>query len=135
MRYRILSVVLAGAIALPAHAFAEKDDWSGLYKGLDVYDGSIDYLSISLTSVETFELRIIPSVISLCETGRGWIVAEGKLNDEGKMLRQNSRVFCDGEEPADVADRVLTLDANTGIIRYEATDDRRPLVYHKVSSN
>ncbi|SLN64970.1 hypothetical protein [Ruegeria meonggei] len=135
MKHRVLAAISLGVFTLAGSAWADEDDWSGLYKGLDILDGSIDYLSISRTDAETYELRIIPSVISLCQTGRGWIVADGVLNDEGNMLRQNGRVFCEGEQPNDVPDRVLSREKETGIIRYGATDDKRPLVYHKVSSD
>lgn len=135
MKHRVLAAISFGVISSAGSALADQEGWSGLYKGLDVLDGSIDYLSISRTDAETFELRVIPSVISLCETGRGWIVADGVLNDEGEMLRQNGRVFCEGEDPVDVPDRVLTREKETGIIRYGATDDKRPLVYHKVSTD
>lgn len=135
MKYKNLWAALLGLMFLPIPAIAAEDVWSGLYKGLDVFDGSIDYLSISRTDADTFELRVVPSVISLCASGRGWIVAEGVLKEDGRMLRQNGRVFCEGEEPVAVPDRVLTREEETGIIRYGATDNRRPLVYHKVSSN
>ena len=135
MSFKGIGIALASIVALPTQVAAAEDAWSGLYKGLDVYDGSIDYLSISRTGPDTYELRVIPSVISLCETGRGWIVADGILNNDGNMLRQNGRVFCEGEDPVAVSDRVLTREVDTGIIRYGATDDRRPLVYHKISTN
>lgn len=135
MKNKDLWAALLSLVVLPIQAIAAEDVWSGLYKGLDVHDGSIDHLSISRTDADTFELRVVPSVISLCESGRGWIVAEGVLKEDGSMLRRNGQVFCEGEKPVAVPDRVLTRENDTGIIRYGATDNRRPLVYHKVSSN
>ncbi len=135
MRYSVLQIAICCALLSTTPASAEDDSWSGLYKGLDALDGSIDYLSISRTDSETYELRIVPSVISLCTTGHGWIVAEGTLDGTDRMLRRNSRVYCEGEEPRDIDDRVLMLDRDAGIIRYGATDNRRPLIYHRVSTN
>ncbi len=134
MKFSFLQCATITAFLSATQVSAEGDPSSGLYKGLDALDGSIDYLSISPIDTETYELRIVPSVISLCTSGRGWIVAEGKVTTAGTMQRQNSRVFCEGEDAKDIADRELTLDPDLGIIRYGATDDRRPLVYHKVST-
>lgn len=135
MRNRLLQISALGVVSMAAPLWADENSWSGLYKGLDALDGSIDYLSISAIDADTYELRIVPSVISLCDTGRGWIIAKGKLNGDNEMLRQNGQVFCEGEAPRDVPDRVLTRDPQTAIIRYGATDDRRPLVYHKISTD
>lgn len=115
-------------------ATADESGWSGLYKGLDALDGSIDYLSIAPSGPGEFEIRIMPSVISLCEGGSGWIVAEGRLTEDNKLYRQNARVICKDAEPFDLEDRILVRDAQTGIVRYEASDDRRALIYHRIST-
>lgn len=130
-----LALSLIGAFALTGPAAADDSDWIGLYKGLDALDGSVDYLSIAPTGPGTFDIRIVPSVISLCENGRGWIVADGTLTEDNTLRRHNSRVICEGREPVDIDDRIFTRDAQTGLIRFGATDDGRPLFYHRISTN
>ncbi|MCR9137626.1 MAG: hypothetical protein NXI27_16635 [Alphaproteobacteria bacterium] len=134
MRHPLVTGMMAAALAWVSPAMADENDWAGLYKGLDGLDGSIDYLSIAPSGQGTFDIRVMPSVISLCESGRGWIVAEGKLTDDGRLHRTNAQVICDGAEPVALEDRMLERDAQTGIVRYGASDDRRPLIFHRVST-
>lgn len=134
MKNRIVMWAFAAVLALASPAIADESGWAGLYKGLDALDGSIDYLSIAPSGEDMFDIRIMPSVISLCENGRGWIVAEGKLTDGNKLHRFNAQVMCEGIEPLSLEDKMLVRDAQTGIIRFEATDDRRPMIYHRIST-
>lgn len=135
MRIRKFAWAFAGSVAFGMPALADQNDWVGLYKGLDALDGSIDYMSISPTGPDMFEIRIMPSVISLCDTGQGWILADGRLTEDGQLHRHNGQVICEGNDPVSVDDRYLDRDPQTGIISYGATDDRRPLIYHRISSN
>lgn len=131
---RLLTSAFLGLTVLTGSALADDADWVGLYKGLDALDGSIDYLSIAIKGPGEFDIRVVPSVFSLCENGKGWIVAEGRLTDEGKLHRFNSRAVCEGGEPFDIRDRFLVRDEQTGIVRFGATDDDRPLIYHRIST-
>lgn len=134
MRERIVMWTMAGVLACASPAIADESDWAGLYKGLDALDGSIDYLSIASTGPGTFDIRIMPSVISLCENGRGWIVAEGKLTEDSRLHRHDAQLVCDGAEPISLEDKMLEREAETGIIRFGATDDLRPMIYHRIST-
>lgn len=131
---RMLGWAAALSLALIGPAVADESDWAGLYKGLDALDGSVDYLSIAPSGEDRFDIRIVPSVISLCDNGRGWIVAEGKLTEDNRLHRFNAKVICDGAEPVALDDRFLVRDARSGIVRFEASDDRRPLIYHRIST-
>lgn len=134
MRDLFFTSALVGLLALASPAIADENDWAGLYKGLDALDGSIDYLSIAPSGPGEFELRTVPSIMSLCKNGRGWIVAEGRLTDDNRLHRFNARAFCEDKEPFDIEDRFFVRDAQTGIIRFDASDDRRPLIYHRIST-
>lgn len=135
MKNRISRIALFGLFLLASPAIAGENDWIGLYKGLDSLDGSIDYMSISSSGPGVLEIRTMPSVISLCETGRGWIVAEGRVLEDKRLHRQNAQVFCEDSEPFDIDDVYFVRDDQTGVVRFEATDDRRPLIYHRISTN
>ena len=135
MNHRIATSALVALFALAGPATADENDWVGLYKGLDALDGSIDYMSISKSGPGAFEIRTMPSVISLCESGRGWVVAEGSLTDDNRLQRQNARVFCEDSEPFGIDDVMFVREDDTGIIRFEAADDRRNLIYHRISTD
>ncbi|WP_419912431.1 hypothetical protein [Hoeflea sp.] len=92
-------------------------------------------MSISTTGPGAFEIRIMPSVISLCESGRGWIVAQGRALDDNRLERHGARLFCEGSEPTSIRDLILVRDDETGVISFGATDDRRPLIYHRISTD
>ncbi|MCY6382565.1 hypothetical protein [Hoeflea prorocentri] len=132
---RIFGAALVFLAVSAVPSTAGENEWVGLYKGLDALDGSVDYLSISTTAPGEFEIRIVPSVISLCETGVGWIVATGRLVEEGTLLRENARVFCQGAEPVSLENRYFVRDDETGVIRYGASDDGRSLIYHRISDD
>lgn len=123
------ALVCLGA-AIPA--LADDADWAGMYKGLDARDGSVDHLSIVPVGDGKFDIRIVPSTNSMCDDGRGWIVAEGRLSD-GALLRENVTVHCRGAEPKTVSDGVYYRDQETGMLTIESADDGRKLYYHLLS--
>jgi hypothetical protein len=126
----IYAVVYFGIVSAPAVA-GEEHDWVGLYQGLDALDGSIDNMSIMRTGDGEFHIRIVPSRISLCESGVGWIVGDGRLAD-GVMVRHNSLLFCEGHEPEPLVDVEIVRDDLTGVLSNRTEDDQRILYYHPV---
>jgi hypothetical protein len=137
MTFRYLGAVATAAILAMAATpvIADDDDWTGLYQGLDAFDGSVDYLSIVPSSNGKFDIRVVPSVISLCESKVGWILAEGRLVDDETLARENVKVHCSGAEPKSVPDGVYRRDDQTGILTIETPDDKRTNYYHKISND
>jgi len=136
MTFRYLGAVATAAILAMAATpvIADDDDWAGLYQGLDAFDGSVDYLSIVPSSDGKFDIRVVPSAISLCESKVGWIVAEGRLVDDETLARENVKVHCSDAEPKSVPDGVYSRDDQTGILTIETPDDKRTNYYHKISN-
>lgn len=129
----IFIAALVGVCMLGTLGNADQVSWSGLYKGLDARDGSIDYLSIVPTGPDTFDIRIMPSAISSCESGVGWVLAEGRLESDGTITRHNSIRVCDGVDRQDMADAVFQRDPETGVVSFGASDDGRALYFHPIS--
>jgi hypothetical protein len=135
--FRMSGVAAAATLLLSAvtPAAADDDDWAGLYQGLDALDGSVDYMSIVPLGDGKFDIRVVPSVNSYCDSGVGWNVADGRLENDGTLVRENVTVYCDGDEPRSVSDGVYARDDDTGIVTLEHPDDGRKLYYHRISGD
>ncbi len=114
-------------------ALADDEDWAGMYQGLDSLDGSIDYMSIVPLGNGMFDIRIVPSRISICdtETGAGVITALGRLTDEG-LVREKPLLKCFGLEPRIIKDSLYTRDDKTGILTPLASYDGRKHYFHRI---
>ncbi|MCP4384235.1 MAG: hypothetical protein GY798_22970 [Hyphomicrobiales bacterium] len=132
------SIVVAGMLwaVLGAAAYADDDDWAGLYEGLDPRSGSTDHLSLVPSGNGAFDVILVTDRFSLCDQTPGWFTGSATEVDGHLEVEIGERACSNGSEPEQATapgPRIDLIEDDEIVKVTPKVSGGIPLHYHRIS--